>query len=107
GELSTQELVQEFEKSISINSVDSAVLYLESSVKYAINFFTEIEDDKMNDKKVKFFYEEEYHTYTHLLLELIEHLSLHKGILYSYLRQIGYNAGMGSYYGFAPAVKKT
>ena len=60
----------------------------------------------MDSKDIKFFYQENPETNTHLLIELIEHLSLHKGILYVYMREMGYNAGMGTYYGFQPAVKE-
>lgn len=71
-----------------------------------MGFYEKLSDEEMMEKKVKFFYEDKYHTYVYLLTELIEHLSLHKGILYSYMRQMGYAAGMSTYYGMAPATKQ-
>ena len=105
GELKSSEEFDNFPKSKKIKTVARAAKVLKDSIDYTLNFFKNISEENMDDLEVQFFYQEEPETYTHLLSELIEHLSLHKGILYVYMREMGYNAGMGTYYGFQKAVK--
>ncbi len=105
GELESIQAVKDFEINANIQSSKNAAAFLENGLKYATNYFESIPDSKMNNKDLHFFYEEENRSYNHLLIELLEHISLHKGILFSYLKQLGYNASMGTYYGFQPASK--
>ena len=106
GLLSTQEKAQNFEQSNQPRSLETILSHFDSSLKYVTGFYDKFNEAEMVEKKVKFFYQEESQTYTYLLVEVIEHLSLHKGILYSYMRQMGYSAGMTTYYGMAPAIKE-
>lgn len=104
-ELESVTAVQDFEQNANIQNSSDAAAFLENGLIYATQYFETIQDSQMGNKDLRFFYEEENRSYNHLLIELLEHISLHKGILFSYLKQLGYNASMGTYYGFQPASK--
>ena len=106
GELMSFDAVKGFELNANIKNSEDAATFLENGLNYVITYFEGILPQDMDKKDLHFFYEDENRSYNHLLIELLEHLSLHKGILFSYLRQLGYNASMGTYYGYKPASKE-
>lgn len=101
GKFGSGEKTHELEVELEEKSVEEVLMVFDDCCNYLYDFFEKLNDEDFAKKRLRPFYEpnNEYKSWNHFLPKLTAHLSLHKGILWSYMKVAKAKVNMFSYYG--------
>ncbi len=100
-ELDSGEKAHKMELELNRKTIDEILKVYDTGCKYLKEYFKKMSDEDFNKKNLVPFYEPnvEPKSWSHFLPKIITHITLHKGILWAYLKAADAKVNMFTYYG--------
>jgi len=101
GKFPSGEETHKLELKLNKKDIDGALKVFDDCCNYLKKYFEKFTDEDLLKETLQPFYEPDspHRSWTHFLPKLTAHMTLHKGVLWSYLKVAKANVNMFTYYG--------